>query len=527
MSVSLTPDLSPAGARFAAQLNRGNPGAGAGKSAAEFAQALTAIIRVADPVTAAIPNPVPAPTAPVLPDAEPDAEAAIDSDAEQLPGRPDPQELTWPQPEFWQADVAAAIVAILPGTKFGPITASPENQTDHQPDIRSAQAHERGDQTIGQTIGRATDPSAEIPVWPVPGNVPGNVAVWRQSLSPIAPTRLPPIPFSIAPHHPQSPPISVAIPPHGQPPALSSPAPPQQANPPTNPVTNPLTNMDQLGPTLPARATDGTVLLQAPSGRGPGFAGLPPAPASLSPRPLHRPQSMTAASGPSTMVSPYQTSPNTVTPTSPPITQTATAPPPRTGVDSVTDTPAKLAQTLGQNQQTGSRPDGFTTPQHMLISALPALPQAAPDGRAMAAHIATQLAQAGRAQPSGSTDIVLNPRELGQVRLNLQALDGAISVTIIAERPETADLMRRHMDMLTQEFRSLGYQDITISFGGRQGSRDDGPAQQFQSGSRQDDPDRDSKSGPAASQTPDPTTDSDLPRPAATRTGRGGLDLRL
>ncbi len=50
--------------------------------------------------------------------------------------------------------------------------------------------------------------------------------------------------------------------------------------------------------------------------------------------------------------------------------------------------------------------------------------------------------------------------------------DGSITVNIVAERGETLDLMRRHIDQLAQAFRGLGYDTVNFSFG--QTGADDG-----------------------------------------------------
>jgi flagellar hook-length control protein FliK len=44
-----------------------------------------------------------------------------------------------------------------------------------------------------------------------------------------------------------------------------------------------------------------------------------------------------------------------------------------------------------------------------------------------------------------------------------------MAVTITTERAETQDLMRRHIDMLAQEMRELGYKNVGFSFEGRGG----------------------------------------------------------
>ncbi|MFA8441892.1 flagellar hook-length control protein FliK [Yoonia sp.] len=87
-----------------------------------------------------------------------------------------------------------------------------------------------------------------------------------------------------------------------------------------------------------------------------------------------------------------------------------------------------------------------------------------------ARHVATQIAVAITNNVGKSTEIALNPEELGRVRLSLSVNDGAITLNVVAERPETQDLLRRHMDLLAQEFRQLGYTSISFSFGEQNGA---------------------------------------------------------
>lgn len=82
-------------------------------------------------------------------------------------------------------------------------------------------------------------------------------------------------------------------------------------------------------------------------------------------------------------------------------------------------------------------------------------------------HMAIQLATAARSgQPDRPVQVLLNPAELGHVRITLHAGDGRVNVTVIAERPETLDLMRRHIETLAQEFHRIGYRAAEFSFGG-------------------------------------------------------------
>ncbi|MFK7939507.1 MAG: flagellar hook-length control protein FliK [Roseovarius sp.] len=80
-------------------------------------------------------------------------------------------------------------------------------------------------------------------------------------------------------------------------------------------------------------------------------------------------------------------------------------------------------------------------------------------------HIAMQLTQAlQQVSASRAVELALNPAELGRVRIALKTTDTAVLVQITADRPETLDLMRRHVDALAQEFHAIGYQDAQFSF---------------------------------------------------------------
>lgn len=99
-----------------------------------------------------------------------------------------------------------------------------------------------------------------------------------------------------------------------------------------------------------------------------------------------------------------------------------------------------------------------------------ALSRAAPDGPArsdLPRHVAAQIAAAvQRAAPGEQTmELTLNPAELGRVRISMAPGDGTIVVTVLAERPETLDLMRRHADLLARDFHDLGYESAEFSFG--------------------------------------------------------------
>ena len=100
---------------------------------------------------------------------------------------------------------------------------------------------------------------------------------------------------------------------------------------------------------------------------------------------------------------------------------------------------------------------------------------------APAQQVAHQIAAAITQTGGRVTEIALNPEELGRVRLSMTAQETTITLNVLAERPETTELLRRNIDALTQEFRALGYNDINFSFGGdgaAQAETEDAPDQQ-------------------------------------------------
>lgn len=78
--------------------------------------------------------------------------------------------------------------------------------------------------------------------------------------------------------------------------------------------------------------------------------------------------------------------------------------------------------------------------------------------------VAHQIAQIAQSQALHRREVVLQPEELGRVRLSLQTSDTAVNVSILVERPETLDLMRRYIGQLADEFRAMGYQDVSFEF---------------------------------------------------------------
>lgn len=111
---------------------------------------------------------------------------------------------------------------------------------------------------------------------------------------------------------------------------------------------------------------------------------------------------------------------------------------------------------------------GLTVSQALQAGAPVGTSTAVAGQREFAGRVAHQMGSAIAANPEADTvDIRLNPRELGSVQMTLKAQDGGLTLAILADRPETLDLMRRHIDQLSTEFRAMGYSDIAFSFGNR------------------------------------------------------------
>lgn len=127
-----------------------------------------------------------------------------------------------------------------------------------------------------------------------------------------------------------------------------------------------------------------------------------------------------------------------------------------------------------------------------------------------------QVSAAIQGSSERAFDIHLSPAELGKVRISLSPSESGLTVTILADRPETLDLLRRHVDLLAQDFRDLGYDSTAFSFGAEsrgESGGDNGEAK----------PDR-----AEPSVTPETTRQEQVPHDPITRMAASGrMDLRL
>ena len=91
----------------------------------------------------------------------------------------------------------------------------------------------------------------------------------------------------------------------------------------------------------------------------------------------------------------------------------------------------------------------------------------------LAGNVSRQIVEAMRNITGKSLEIALNPVELGRVRMILSPSDAGVTMNILADRPDTLDLMRRNIDDLSRSFAELGYDDISFSFGQNDQMTDD------------------------------------------------------
>lgn len=139
--------------------------------------------------------------------------------------------------------------------------------------------------------------------------------------------------------------------------------------------------------------------------------------------------------------------------------------------------------------------------------------RAAPTAQALPAGLGQQLAEAAARFPDRPLEVTLSPEELGRVRMSFATQDGALTMLVLADRPETLDLLRRHIDQLAQDFRDLGFQDLTFRFGDQPDPRQ---SQARAGGMDEAEPEPESQ--------PKDVKRQPAPLPV---TADGGLDLRL
>ena len=137
----------------------------------------------------------------------------------------------------------------------------------------------------------------------------------------------------------------------------------------------------------------------------------------------------------------------------------------------------------------------------------------------LAQQVAQQLADTVRLSGSArQVELQLNPAELGRVTLSLNSSDGQVTVQVVAERPETLDLIRRHAGILAREFAGLGYQSSEFSFGHQGGGHKMNDHERGQT---------DTATGAGSDLTGVQKTSGQDSAPAVLKLGSDRIDIRL
>ncbi|QYK41590.1 MAG: flagellar hook-length control protein FliK [Paracoccaceae bacterium] len=105
-------------------------------------------------------------------------------------------------------------------------------------------------------------------------------------------------------------------------------------------------------------------------------------------------------------------------------------------------------------------------PTHRTAAQTNALPPAAAAPLPVPVAMLAQVLHAAATGTSGdTTEVMLDPVELGRLSITVSGEGGALSLTIQAERPDTLDLLRRHGDQLLADLRQAGLGGATLNFG--------------------------------------------------------------
>jgi hypothetical protein len=104
-----------------------------------------------------------------------------------------------------------------------------------------------------------------------------------------------------------------------------------------------------------------------------------------------------------------------------------------------------------------------------LDQALQPPPQQTAQPQAIAAQITLAVGEAREPR----LEIRLDPPELGRVQIHLQPHETGLKAVLVAERPETQDLLRRHAETLTRDLGEAGYDNVQLEFGNGRRPADD------------------------------------------------------
>ncbi len=127
-------------------------------------------------------------------------------------------------------------------------------------------------------------------------------------------------------------------------------------------------------------------------------------------------------------------------------------------------TKAETAERVAQMVET----TGFAAPAEIVgLSQLlteATLKQTKSNTQNIARRVSEQLGDAFATTGEKKVEVLLNPKELGRVEMQVETTETGVKITIDAERPETSDLMREHIDQLKKEFQQMGFTEVRFEF---------------------------------------------------------------
>jgi hypothetical protein len=136
-----------------------------------------------------------------------------------------------------------------------------------------------------------------------------------------------------------------------------------------------------------------------------------------------------------------------------------------------------VMQALGDSGPIGFAASSAATAQSPAGPAPAAVSPGYSGGAEIARAVAPQIAAAiGSGPGSGRIEIRLDPPELGRVEISLDIVEQSLRATLVADRPATSDLLRRHGEILLAQLQQAGFTGIDLQFAEHRG-RDRGEAQ--------------------------------------------------
>ena len=95
----------------------------------------------------------------------------------------------------------------------------------------------------------------------------------------------------------------------------------------------------------------------------------------------------------------------------------------------------------------------------------PLSPSPGPASPIMPAAVSPTIVDMTKSGNDGPVELVLSPEELGRLTISIRHDGDFVRVTVIADRPETLDLMRRHGGDLLADLRQAGFSGASLNFG--------------------------------------------------------------